>query len=63
MSVSLKTKLDRKLNSYAPLESTDETKDFLRDFFRILPPIWWTFQGLQTMRSFANWFKASELVY
>jgi hypothetical protein len=30
--------MDRKLNSYAPLEPTDKTKDFLGDFFKILPP-------------------------
>ncbi|KUM55595.1 hypothetical protein ACN42_g11656 [Penicillium freii] len=38
MSSSLKTNLDRKLNSYAPLKSTDKTKEFLRDFFKILSP-------------------------
>ncbi|PTU19396.1 hypothetical protein P175DRAFT_0494530 [Aspergillus ochraceoroseus IBT 24754] len=38
MSSSSKTKLDQKLNSYTPLEPTDKTKDFLRDFFKILPP-------------------------
>ncbi|KAJ5461119.1 uncharacterized protein N7458_002671 [Penicillium daleae] len=38
MSSSYKTKLDRKLNSYTPLEPTDKTRDFLRDFFEVLPP-------------------------
>ncbi|KAJ5617297.1 hypothetical protein N7537_002411 [Penicillium hordei] len=32
------SKLDRKLNSYTPLKPTDKTKDFLRDFFKVLPP-------------------------
>ncbi|KAJ5461701.1 uncharacterized protein N7458_003253 [Penicillium daleae] len=68
MSSSSKTKLDRKLNSYAPLEPTDKTKEFLRDFFKTLPPdgkkIWrGTFQGVQTMRRFGNWSKASEMDY
>ena len=38
MPSSLKMKLDRKLNSYTPLEPPDNTKDFLRDFFKVLPP-------------------------
>ncbi|KKK13751.1 hypothetical protein ARAM_001661 [Aspergillus rambellii] len=37
-SMCVGTKLDQKLNSYTPLEPTDKTKDFLRDFFKILPP-------------------------
>ncbi|KAJ6029924.1 uncharacterized protein N7446_001012 [Penicillium canescens] len=38
MPSSSKTKLDRKLNTYTPLEPTDKTKNFLRDFFTSLPP-------------------------
>jgi len=30
--------MDLKLDSYIPLHETDNTKDFLRDFFEILPP-------------------------
>ncbi|CAI7654323.1 unnamed protein product [Penicillium glandicola] len=38
MSPSSRKKLDQRLNSYAPLEPTDKTKDFLRDFSKVLPP-------------------------
>ncbi|KAF7713037.1 Uncharacterized protein PECH_002164 [Penicillium ucsense] len=38
MSSSSKTKLDQKLQSYIPLNPTDNTKMFLRDFFKTLPP-------------------------
>ncbi|CAG7924893.1 unnamed protein product [Penicillium olsonii] len=37
MSSTPKT-LDRKLKSYTPLEPTDKTKEFFRDFFKVLSP-------------------------
>ncbi|CAG8020934.1 unnamed protein product [Penicillium olsonii] len=38
MSSTPEKELDRKLKSYTPLEHTDRTKDFFRDFFRVLSP-------------------------
>ncbi|KAJ5585284.1 uncharacterized protein N7459_005084 [Penicillium hispanicum] len=38
MSSSSKQKVDEKLGSYTPLDPTDKTKDFLGDFFKVLPP-------------------------
>ncbi|KAJ5587165.1 uncharacterized protein N7459_002930 [Penicillium hispanicum] len=38
MSSSSKAKLDQKLNGYARLSATDKTRDFLHEFFKVLPP-------------------------
>ncbi|KAF7719920.1 HNHc domain-containing protein [Penicillium ucsense] len=38
MLSSSKTRLDQKLNGYAQLNPTDKTRDFLRDFFKVLSP-------------------------
>ncbi|KAJ5157711.1 uncharacterized protein N7482_008811 [Penicillium canariense] len=38
MPSSSKIKLDQKLNSYIRLGPTDKTREFLREFFKVLPP-------------------------
>ncbi|KAJ5575562.1 hypothetical protein N7535_002488 [Penicillium sp. DV-2018c] len=38
MSSSSKARLDLKLNGYAKVNSTDKTREFLRDFYKVLSP-------------------------